>query len=153
MDLPQQVAGYKPRPLEGVWATPPFLHNGSVPSVYQMLLPPEERDRKFVAGNRDYDPKHLGYVTPPMDSDGFVFDTSITGNHNTGHAFVADAMRWDAHRSDPEAHPLPPGVIGPLLTDAERFAIIEYLKIHRDEPATPVQFTPPDCSTVRSAAR
>ncbi|MEO1119547.1 MAG: di-heme-cytochrome C peroxidase [Pseudomonadota bacterium] len=153
LDLPQQVAGYKPRPLEGVWATPPFLHNGSVPSVYQMLLPPEERDRKFVAGNRDYDPKHLGYVTPPMDSDGFVFDTSITGNHNTGHAFVADAMRWDAHRSDPEAHPLPPGVIGPLLTDAERFAIIEYLKIHRDEPATPVQFTPPDCSTVRSAAR
>ncbi len=153
LDLPQQIAGYKPRPLEGVWATPPFLHNGSVPSIYQMLLPPEQRDRQFVVGQRDYDPKHLGYATPPSGSDGFLFDTSIDGNHNSGHAFVADAASWSAHQRDPQAHPLPPGVIGPLLADAERFAIIEYLKIHRDEPATPVRFTPPDCFSLKRASR
>src|SRR5690606_39546631 len=32
LDLPQEIQGYKPRPLEGVWATPPYLHNGSVPT-------------------------------------------------------------------------------------------------------------------------
>ncbi|MEL7312843.1 MAG: di-heme-cytochrome C peroxidase [Pseudomonadota bacterium] len=153
LDLPQQIAGYKPRPLEGVWATPPFLHNGSVPSIYQMLLPPESRDRSFIVGQRDYDPKHLGYVTPPDGADGFVFDTSIAGNHNTGHAFVADPESWNAHRRDPKAHPLPPGVIGPLLTDAERYAVLEYLKIHRDQPGTPEQFQPPACSAVTTATR
>ena len=54
LDLPQQIAGYKPRPLEGVWATAPFLHNGSVPTLYQMLLPPEKRDKKFFVGRREY---------------------------------------------------------------------------------------------------
>ena len=48
LDLPQEIAGYKPRPLEGVWATPPFLHNGSVPTLYQMLLPPERRDQQVL---------------------------------------------------------------------------------------------------------
>jgi len=40
---------------------------------------------------------------------------------------------------------LPSGVIGPLLTDDERWAIVEYLKIHRDLPETPADFAPPDC--------
>src|SRR6185312_14275906 len=52
LDLPQQIDGYKPRPLEGVWATPPFLHNGSVPNLYEMLLPPEKRSAKFFVGRR-----------------------------------------------------------------------------------------------------
>jgi hypothetical protein len=52
LDLPQQIAGYKPRPLEGVWATPPFVHNGSVPNIYEMLLPPEQRTKKFFVGRR-----------------------------------------------------------------------------------------------------
>ena len=43
LDLPQAVPGYKPRPLKGVWATPPFLHNGSVPTIYALLSPREER--------------------------------------------------------------------------------------------------------------
>jgi hypothetical protein len=148
LDLPQEIAGYKPRPLEGVWATPPFLHNGSVPTLYQMLLPPEKRDQRFFVGRREYDPVHAGFVTVPDadgDSDGFWFDTSIPGNHNTGHAFAADAATWKKHLEDPKANPLPKGVIGPEFTDDERFAIIEYLKVHRDLPETPADFRPTSC--------
>jgi mono/diheme cytochrome c family protein len=144
LDLPQQIAGYKPRPLEGVWATPPFLHNGSVPTIYQMLLPPAQRDKSFGVGNRLYDPKHLGFVTTPVDG-GFTLDTSIPGNRNTGHAFIATPEQLAAEKADPKGHPLPSGVIGPLLTDEERYAILEYLKVHRDEPATPASFQPPVC--------
>jgi mono/diheme cytochrome c family protein len=148
LDLPQQIAGYKPRPLEGVWATPPFLHNGSVPNIYEMLLPPEKRSARFFVGRRDFDARHVGYVSVPADAsenDGFWFDTTKDGNHNTGHAFVASAEQLAAAHGDPKAHPLPSGVIGPLLSDDERWAIIEYLKVHRDLPATPADFVPPNC--------
>lgn len=148
LDLPQEIAGYKPRPLQGVWATPPFLHNGSVPSVYQMLVPPEQRDRKFFVGRRQFDPVHVGFVTQPDDDDGddgFWLDTSIPGNRNTGHAFAADAEQWRKHQEDPKANPLPGGVIGPALTEQERMALVEYLKVHRDLPATPPDYRPPQC--------
>lgn len=148
LDLPQEIAGYKPRPLAGVWATPPFLHNGSVPTLYQMLLPPEKRDRRFFVGRREFDARHVGYVTAPDadgDDDGFWLDTSIKGNHNSGHAFAADAATWRAHLADPAGNPLPRGVIGPELSDEERFALVEYLKVHRDLPETPPDYLPPQC--------
>ena len=148
LDLPQEIVGYKPRPLEGVWATPPYLHNGSVPSLYQMLVPPHERDPKFFVGRREFDPVHVGYVTKPADEDdddGFWLDTSIEGNRNIGHGFVAEAETWRQHREDPHANPLPRGVIGPELTDDERWALVEYLKVHRDLPETPADYTPPTC--------
>ena len=147
LDLPQEILGYKPRPLSGVWATPPYLHNGSVPTLYQMLLPPAQRDAKFFVGRREYDAVHVGYVTKPDedgDDDGFWLDTSLAGNRNTGHAFEADAATWRKHLESPATNPLPSGVIGPLLTDAERFDIIEYLKIHQDPP-TPDSYQPPVC--------
>lgn len=142
LDLPQQIAGYKPRPLEGVWATPPFLHNGSVPSLYQMLLPPSQRDKTFYVGVRDFDPKHVGYTADSTDADAFLLDTSITGNLNTGHAFTADKNMW-ANR---HTTPLPSGVIGPLLTEDERWSLVEYLKIHQDDAPEVSGYTPPDCS-------
>jgi mono/diheme cytochrome c family protein len=148
LDLPQQVAGYKPRPLQGVWATPPFLHNGSVPNLHEMLLPPEQRSRKFFVGRRDFDPVKVGYVTEPDadgEDDGFWLDTTVDGNRNTGHAFSATPEQWDAYRRDPTKHPLPPGVIGRQWTDDERKALVEYLKVHEDTPATPADFVPPDC--------
>jgi mono/diheme cytochrome c family protein len=147
LDLPQEISGYKPRPLSGVWATPPYLHNGSVPTIYQMLLPPEERDREFFVGRREYDPKHLGYVTAPDqdgNDDGFWLDTTLKGNFNTGHAFAADAATWARHLADPAKNPLPRGVIGPVFTDEERFELLEYLKIHQDPP-TPADYRPPVC--------
>lgn len=149
LDLPQQIAGYKPRPLEGVWATPPFLHNGSVPNLYQMLLPPDQRSVRFFVGRRDFDARHVGYISEPADpkeADGFWLDTTKDGNHNTGHAFIATPEQLAAWKDDAKAHPLPSGVIGPLLSDDERWALVEYLKVHRDLPATPADFVPPDCT-------
>jgi len=103
---------YRARPLGGLWSTPPFLHNGSVPSLYQMLLPADRRDKTFYVGSREFDPKNVGYSTAKFDG-GFEFDTSKPGNSNAGHEF----------RNTPGK-----GVIGPELSDEERWAIIEYLK-------------------------
>ena len=83
--MPNELRGelaYKVRPLNGVWATPPYLHNGSVPTVEALLGPPEERPKKFYLGNREYDPVNLGYKYDKIDN-GFEFDTSIRGNSNT----------------------------------------------------------------------
>ena len=148
LDLPQNIRGYKPRPLEGVWATAPFLHNGSVPTLYQMLSPPEKRDKEFFVGRREFDPKNVGFVTQPDadgDDDGFWLDTSKAGNLNTGHAFSADAATWATYQENPRKNHLPPGVIGPEFTDDQRYDIIEYLKVHRD-PETPPDYRPPLCS-------
>lgn len=57
----QAEIAYKARPLDGVWATGPFLHNGSVPNVYALLSPPERRPERFQVGRRDYDPECMGY--------------------------------------------------------------------------------------------
>jgi hypothetical protein len=108
---------YKVRPLNGVWATPPYLHNASVPTVYALLSPIEERPKKFYLGNREYDPVNLGYKTDYLKS-GFEFDTSIRGNSNEGHQFRAG---YD------EKKPVK-GVIGPALSPDDRKALIEYLK-------------------------
>jgi hypothetical protein len=150
LDLPQQIAGYKPRPLAGVWATPPFLHNGSVPSIYQLLSPPESRAARFLLGSRQYDPESLGYLVvsdgvATGEERGFWFDTAMEGNGNGGHAFMADAELWAQHQADPDAYPLPVGVIGPLLSRQQKLALLEYLKIHRDSPQTPAGFRVADC--------
>lgn len=101
----------------GVWATAPYLHNGSVPNLYQLLSPREERSVKFCVGNLEFDPKHVGYVlseAPCAAFDEFEFDTNKIGNANTGHEFRNDALGN--------------GVIGRWLAPKERLAIIEYLK-------------------------
>jgi hypothetical protein len=108
------VFKYKARPLDGIWATPPYLHNGSVPTIYDLLSPVRERPKHFTLGDREYDPIHLGFRHDRKLSGGFAFDTTIRGNLNTGHEFD------DAPESK--------GVIGPWLKPAERLAIIEYLK-------------------------
>jgi hypothetical protein len=108
---------YKVRPLNGIWATPPYLHNGSVPTIEALLGPPEERPKKFYLGNREYDPVNLGYKFDKI-TNGFEFDTSIRGNWNTGHEFRKEFSK------DKEIK----GVIGPALSPADRKALIEYLK-------------------------
>ncbi|WP_223514003.1 di-heme-cytochrome C peroxidase [Pseudomonas sp. GL-B-19] len=110
----RELRAYKARPLAGVWATAPFLHNGSVPSLYQLLSPEDERATTFYKGTFEYDPQHLGYRTEAF-TNGFVFDTRITGNHNSGHEFRA------GKRGN--------GVIGRLLQPEERWALLEYLKV------------------------
>jgi mono/diheme cytochrome c family protein len=82
---PNLPLGYANRPLRAVWASPPYLHNGSVPNLYQLLLPAEKRDKQFPLGHREYDPQHLGYVLQPARVI-FLFDTRLTGNANSGHS-------------------------------------------------------------------
>jgi mono/diheme cytochrome c family protein len=118
--MPNELRGelaYKVRPLNGIWATPPYLHNGSVPTIEDLLGDPEKRPTKFYLGSREYDPVKLGYRTDPI-TNGFEFDTSIRGNSNRGHEFRKD------YNKDKEIK----GVIGPALSADDRKALIEYLK-------------------------
>jgi hypothetical protein len=94
---------YLARPLTGVWATAPYLHNGSVPTLWH-LLHPGDRPAKFIVGNREYDPEKIGYAT---GGSGWTFDTSQPGNSNIGHA-------GDRY--------------GTNLTEDRKTALLEYLK-------------------------
>jgi len=109
---PSEVPHYKAAPREGVWATPPFMHNGSVPNLYEMLVPAARRTKKFYLG-RDFDPIKVGVDTSGK-SGTYLVDTALVGSSNRGHSF--------------ENGPRGNGIIGPLLTDEERWAIVEYLK-------------------------
>jgi hypothetical protein len=135
-NLIQHPLAYKMRPLNGVWATPPFIHNGAVPNIYALLSPVSERPKTFYLGRREYDPVCMGYQitasAAPEDSldqrclgsktdpeagrftGGFKLDTALRGNRNTGHEF----------NDGPHAN----GVIGRKLTPDERRALIEFLK-------------------------
>ena len=110
----QELRGYKARPLDGIWATPPFLHNGSVPTLFQLLSPVYERQSSFWVGNFEFDPKFVGFQSEKFPG-GFFFDTRVTGNGNGGHEF-RDGCRQQ-------------GVIGRALSPDERWALIEYLKV------------------------
>ena len=114
---------YKAAPRDGVWATPPFLHNGSVPNLYEMLVSAAERTKKFYLGG-DFDPVKVGLDTSAT-SGTFLMDTTLLGNSNAGHSFQ------DGPRGD--------GIIGPLFSDEQRWALVEYLK---SIPETPGRVTP-----------
>lgn len=104
---------YKARPHNGIWATPPYLHNGSVPNLYALLSPVSERPKVFYLGNKWYDPAKLGLNTDPLKG-ATEFRTDLPGNSNAGHEF--------------NDGPKGKGVIGRKLSDEERMQIIEYLK-------------------------
>ena len=99
----KDVLAYKARPLDGIWATAPYLHNGSVPTVWDLLLPEADRPRTFHVGSRELDIEKMGFATT-QGPDTFLFDTSVEGNRNTGHVY------------------------GTNLSDDDRRALIEYLK-------------------------
>lgn len=108
------LRSYKARSLNGIWATAPYLHNGSVPSLYDLMLPCEERPAEFQVGSRVFDPvrvglRHGGY-------DGFTFRTSLPGNSNCGHEYAAGKTR----QAD--------GKLLPALNATDRGHLLEYLK-------------------------
>jgi processive rubber oxygenase RoxA-like protein len=111
--LDQRKAGlqlqYKARPLDGIWATAPYLHNGSVPNLYQLLLPSDKRDGKFSVGSREIDTKNVGFKSSSSDG-AFQFDTSLPGNSNKGH-------EGRNYGTDPDQ-----------MTEDQRWQLIEYLK-------------------------
>jgi mono/diheme cytochrome c family protein len=151
LDLPQIVPGYKPRPLEGVWATPPFLHNGSVPNLYELLSPVAERSKTFRLGHREFDPVKVGYASEPGDTRGFVFDATLPGNSNRGHEFREGYVPFD--ESKPASLQYQGGAIGPALAPEQRYDIIEYLKVKRDDPGRTETPRPADCSALLKASR
>jgi mono/diheme cytochrome c family protein len=104
----RQGAKYKGRPLNGIWATAPYLHNGSVPTLDALLQPAARRPSSFAIGVRTFDPVHVGFLT---DAPGFPCynvnnpdGTPIVGNSNIGHEFGAN------------------------LSDVARGQLLEYLK-------------------------
>lgn len=114
---------YKGRSLNGIWATAPYLHNGSVPTLYDLLLPAsctddledgECRPEKFQVGSREFDPVKVGLKSSGYD--GSTFDTSLKGNSNHGHEYTTGKT--------PQLN----GEILKPLTKEERLDLLEYLK-------------------------
>lgn len=105
------------RLLHGVWATAPYLHNGSIPNLDALLRPADDRPTTFALGHREFDPVRVGYTLDPpgphwifnvhepvRDVSGRAFPSLPNGNSNRGHEFGVD------------------------LTDEERLDLVEYLK-------------------------
>jgi hypothetical protein len=86
--------------LAGVWARSPYLHNGSVRTMQQLLTAPANRAAIFHRGSNVYDTAQMGYA----DDGIYVFDASEPGNSNAGHNF------------------------GTNLSDEQKRQLIEYLK-------------------------
>ncbi len=102
--------GYANSPLDGIWLRAPYLHNGSVPNLWELLKPEKERVGFFYRGNDVYDPKNVGFVSSIAEQDGhkfFPFDTRQPGNGNGGHTGAA---------------------YGTDLPDDGKWALLEYLK-------------------------
>ncbi|MEM9762950.1 MAG: di-heme-cytochrome C peroxidase [Pseudomonadota bacterium] len=95
------------RPMSGIWAAAPYLHNGSVPTMYHLLLPASERPAQFTYFSREYDPVNMGFRwDQPLDAAPLLatYDATVRGQGNEGHEY------------------------GTSMTDDERYALIEYLK-------------------------
>jgi len=94
---PFDPLSYKARPLNGIWATAPYLHNGSVPSLWQLLQPSARRDQVFHVGSYEFDPLHVGFASGP-DTGGSPYDTRLPGNSNSGHDYgvtLSDSQKWE----------------------------------------------------------
>ncbi len=98
--VPTSLMRYKSRPLNGVWSTAPYLHNGSVLNMLQLLTPPDQRLKNFQVGSIEFDPQTLGF----KNEGPFQFDTTLSGNSNSGHSY------------------------GTGLSENEKLALMEYLK-------------------------
>jgi hypothetical protein len=102
-ELPEGAL-YEARPLNGIWATAPYLHNGSVPTLDALFRKQADRPKSFTVGVRSFDTTKVGLADPPPSSTLPKFDTTRPGNSNAGHEFGVD------------------------LSDDERKWLIDYLK-------------------------
>ncbi|MGD8571802.1 MAG: di-heme-cytochrome C peroxidase [Gammaproteobacteria bacterium] len=83
---PKNLLAYRAAPLEGVWATAPYLHNGSVQNLYELLLPASERQSSFFVGSRRFDPVKVGFKSVDRKRTSLL-DTTLPGNSNLGHEY------------------------------------------------------------------
>ena len=103
----RKTNGYVSAPLDGIWLRAPYLHNGSVPTMRDLLEKSENRPTEFYRGYDVYDQDNMGFVSTVAEENGdafFKFDTSLPGNGNSGHGY------------------------GTELSADEKEALIEYLK-------------------------
>ena len=99
--------GYLSPRLDGLWLRAPYLHNGSVPTLRDLLEPPDRRPTAFYRGNDRYDPDRGGFVADVAQvgerQPFFEYDTRLKGNSNGGHRYGLD------------------------LSDEEKDALVQYL--------------------------
>jgi hypothetical protein len=101
----RKTPGYVAQPLDGLWLRAPFLHNGSVPSLQELLEPLAGRRAIFYRGYNVYDPSRVGFVSDgAAEHAGMRYDTALPGNSNAGHLY------------------------GVSLTAAQKRALLEFLK-------------------------
>jgi hypothetical protein len=104
----RKTNGYATHPLDGIWLRGPYLHNGSVPTLRDLLEPPERRPKIFYRGYDVFDQRNVGFISTVPGEGGHQFakfDTTMPGNGNGGHLY------------------------GTTLSDAEKSALVEYLKV------------------------
>ncbi len=84
--------GYTALSLDGIWARSPYLHNGSVPTLKDLLTKSENRPKVFYRGYDVYDGENVGFISQGKNAEkvGFKYDTSIIGNNNEGHLYGTD---------------------------------------------------------------
>ena len=118
---PPNLVAYKARPLNGIWATAPYMHNGSMASLHETLLPEEQRASSFYVGNGDFDPVKVGFNSTTQGNHS-LFETvdkdgkAIGGNSNKGHAGDGYTKTRDKNGQWRD------------FSDAERYQLIEYMK-------------------------
>jgi hypothetical protein len=83
-----------------LWLRAPYLHNGSVPTLADLLSPADKRPKAFVRGLDVLDPNKGGFEAPPCTPEqkiqaGFCFDTSVRGNWNGGHEYGVELPATD----------------------------------------------------------
>src|SRR4029450_9868187 len=89
----RKTNGYANQPLDGIWARAPYLHNGSVPTLRDLLEPPEQRRQVLYRGYDVFDQDKVGFVSHVPEEHGrtvFQFDTRLPGNGNGGHLYGTD---------------------------------------------------------------
>lgn len=101
----RHTGGYVAPPLDGIWARGPYLHNGSVPTIADLLNPASERPKVFyIGGGTEYDLVKMGVATGQSSSGAYLFNATLSGNRNSGHEY------------------------GTVLKAEEKIALMEYLK-------------------------
>jgi hypothetical protein len=106
----RKTYGYANMPLDGLWLRAPYLHNGSVPDMRELLEPAAKRTKVFYRGDDVYDPANMGFIHDVPEREGhkfFRYDTGVPGNGNQGHQGK---------------------VYGTDLSPGDKNALIEYLK-------------------------
>ena len=88
----QKTDGYVSVALDGLWLRAPYLHNGSVPYLPDLLETPENRTPRFYRGYDVYDPDKVGFTAegPNAEEQGVLYDTTVTANSNEGHLYGTD---------------------------------------------------------------